>query len=197
MTDCRALPRQRELAYESNPDIRITAARDRLLGERSTARGIMRDYCFKLRLWLFLAALGMCGSCPALGLAQDNSANDIHRIDFRNFVYRPTCLQWEDPDKAETIRVKNGSFKHEGKNDDYVSFDVTNVVYRDLNGDGLDEAVVLTNCNTGVTGQFDEGFLYSMRNGKPVMLLRIHVGDRASGGSRSLKIENGLLTFEP
>src|SRR5215467_14260222 len=131
--------------------------------------GIMRKDSLKTCLWRPLVGLAMYALCLALGLAQDKSANDIHRIDFRNFTYRPLCFG-EEP---STIRVKNGSFDSKDKDGGVLKFDVTSVVYGDLNNDGMDEAVVLTNCNTGGTGQWDEGFIYTMRNGKPVMLLRL------------------------
>jgi hypothetical protein len=156
--------------------------------------GIMRKDSLKTCLWPCLVGLAMYASCVALGLAQDKSANDIHRIDFRNFTYRPFCF-WENDTKPEPIRVKNGSFNSKDKDGD-VEFHVTSVVYGDLNNDGMDEAVVLTDCNTGGFSWFDEGFIYTMQNGKPVMLLRIQGGDRASGGIRAVRIENGLLLVE-
>ena len=60
----------------------------------------------------------------------------------------------------------------------------------------MDEAVVLTDCNTGGSGWFDEGFIYAMRNGKPVILSYIQGGDRANGGIRAARIETGLLKIE-
>src|SRR5262249_38235235 len=130
--------------------------------------GIMRKDSLKTCLWPFLVGLAMYALCLALGLAQDKSANDIHRIDFRNFTYRPLCFG-EDDSKPEALRVKNGSFNRKDKYGVVLRFDVTDVVYGDLNNDGMDEAVVLTNCNTGGTGQWDEGFIYTMQNGSPVM----------------------------
>src|SRR5215471_2214150 len=130
----------------------------------------MRKDPLKTCLWPSLVGLAMYALCLALGLAQDKSANDIHGIDFRNFTYRPNCF-WGDPSGLPPIRVKNGSF--DSKDKDGVKFDVTSVVYGDLNSDGMDEAVVLTECNTGGTLWWHEGFIYTMQNGKPVMLLRI------------------------
>jgi hypothetical protein len=60
----------------------------------------------------------------------------------------------------------------------------------------MDEAIVLTVCNTGGTLWADEGLLYTMRNGKPVMLSRIEGGDRANGSIRAVRIEDGLLKVE-
>lgn len=75
-------------------------------------------------------------------------------------------------------------------------FNVFNIAYGDLTADGKDEAVVLTVCNTGGTGNFSEGFIYSFNAGKPSMIARIPGGDRAYGGLRSAIVENGFLVVE-
>jgi len=141
----------------------------------------------------FAAALTICVMYPLSGSAQSSSANDIHRVDFRNFSYRPVCLNWQEA--HETVRVKDGSFSRKNP-DDPVTFEVTDVVYGDLTGDGIDEAVVLATCNTGGSGWFDEAFIYAMKSSKPVMLLRVPGGDRAAGGIRAVRIESRLLLVE-
>ena len=79
---------------------------------------------------------------------------------------------------------------------DRVYFNVFSTTYGDLNGDGSDEAVILSSCNTGGTGNFSEGFIYTLKAGKPTLLARISGGDRAYGGLRSAKIDNGILAVE-
>lgn len=114
--------------------------------------------------------------------------SEIRQIDFKNFTYEPYCAG-EDSAK---ITVKKGEYALD-KGDDKLFFAVTDVAYGDLTGDGSEEAVILTVCNTGGTGQFSEGFIYAMKDGKIELLTRIEGGDRAYGGLRSAKIENGLL----
>lgn len=114
--------------------------------------------------------------------------NEIRKVDFKNFTYEPYCAG-ED---AAKITVKKGEYALD-KGDDKLFFNVFEVSYGDLNGDGSEEAVILTTCNTGGTGQFSEGFVYSMKDGKIEFLTRIEGGDRAYGGLRSAKVENGLL----
>jgi hypothetical protein len=67
-----------------------------------------------------------------------------------------------------------------------------------LNGDGRDEAIVLSVCNTGGTGNFSEGFIFSIKAGKPSLVARIPGGDRAYGGLRNTRVvdKNGLLVVE-
>ena len=124
-----------------------------------------------------------------------NAQSNIRRIDFNNFTYEPFCVG-EDTKK---VTVKSGEFFEEKEMDGFTDrfyFKASPAEYGDLNGDGQDEAVILTVCNTGGTGNFSEGFVYQMKNGKPALLVRIEGGDRADGGLRSAKVENGLLVVE-
>lgn len=120
---------------------------------------------------------------------------DIHTIDFKNFTYSANCLG-KTPSK---ISVKDGEFSEEKQQDGYVdrfSFAIMDIAYGDLNADTRDEAVILSVCNTGGTGNFSEGFVYAMKAGKPSLIARIPGGDRAYGGLRSAAVENGLLVVE-
>ena len=119
---------------------------------------------------------------------------DIHRVDFKNFTYSASCVG----EKPMKIAVKDGESTTTKKPDDedYADFSIFAIEYGDLNGDGQDEAVILSNCNTGGTGQFTEGFVYTMKAGKPTLLLRIPGGDRGDGGLVSAKVVGGLLVVE-
>lgn len=125
------------------------------------------------------------------------SQGGIHDVDFNNFSYFPSCTGEEG--KEERVTVKDSEFSSEKKEDDYVDrfyFKVFQIKYGDLTGDKVDEAVVLTTCNTGGTGQFTEGFIYSIKAGKTVLLARIPGGDRADGGLREAKVEGGMLSID-
>jgi hypothetical protein len=143
------------------------------------------------RTGLFLLALAV----PAGVLAAD----DVHSVDFRNFTYTPACADFEAaPGEAKNpIRVAGGRFEaRPGTDLEGTYFEVTDVTYGDLTGDGHDEAIVQTMCSTGGTGRFDEGFVYGMKDGKPVLLGEIPGGDRASGGVRCVRVEDGALQVE-
>lgn len=120
---------------------------------------------------------------------------DIRKVNFKNFTYHPYCAD-EEPEK---ITVKNGEFSKETKYDEFTEhfyFNIFSINYGDLNGDGKDEAVILSVCNTGGTGRFSEGYVYTIKAGKPSLLARIPGGDRAFGGLRKAKVENGLLVVD-
>jgi len=124
-----------------------------------------------------------------------NAQTGIRGVDFKNFAYEPSCA----PDEMKKIIVKNGSFSQEKQMEGYVDrfyFEIFNTVLGDLDGDKQEEAIVLSTCNTGGTGNFTEGFVYKMVSGKPVLTQRIEGGDRAYGGLKSAKVSDGFLIVE-
>ena len=138
---------------------------------------------------LFICVLLVALFANAYGQAE------IRSVDFKNYSYLAHCLAETPAD----VTVKDGEFLEEKQMDGYVdrfSFSVFDVAYGDLTGDRKDEAIVLTVCNTGGTGNFSEGFVYSMKAGKPDLIARIPGGDRADGGLRRTRVENGLLVVE-
>lgn len=121
--------------------------------------------------------------------------SDIRKIGFENFTYQPSCAGEE----KLNVTVKNGEFSRETKQEGYedrLHFSVFSVVYGDIDRDGKDEAIILTSCNTGGTGQFTEGFVYTIKTGQPTLLARIAGGDRAEGGLRTAKVANGFLVID-
>lgn len=125
------------------------------------------------------------------------AAGDIHSVDFRHFVYYPSCADFESEEAKVPIQVSGGRFEGgAGTDREGMFFAAQEILYGDLTGDGSDEAVVRTVCGTGGTGKFDEGFVYGMKDGKPVLFGRIPGGDRATGGVRCMRFERGALKVE-
>lgn len=118
--------------------------------------------------------------------------SDIRKVDFKNFTYLVQCIS----EQASKVTVKDGEYSQEKQEDGYVDrfyFRVFDFAYGDLTGDGRDEAIVLGVCNTGGTGNFSEGFVFTMKGPKPYLVARIPGGDRADGGLRNTRVEDGLL----
>lgn len=117
---------------------------------------------------------------------------EIRLVDFGNFTYDAYC---GGGDETTTVTVKNG--KYEGGDDGFPSyFEAGADSYGDLDGDGREEAAVTSLCNTGGTGQFSEGYIYTMKNGKPVLLAHFEGGDRGFGGLQSARIKSRFLFVE-
>jgi len=136
----------------------------------------------------FVIAFLALVTLPAIVFGQ----RDIRKVDFKNFTYSAHCIS----EKPSNVTVKDGEFSEEKQQDGYVDrfyFNVFDVSFGDLNADGHEEAMVLTVCNTGGTGNFSEGFIYTLRSGSPVLSARIPGGDRADGGLRKAFVEDGLL----
>lgn len=134
-----------------------------------------------------------------------SAQTDIRKIDFQNFTYQPFCAGDETNDVYATIKVTGGTIKNvKLVGDEYQQidenlpnyFDVEKPIYGDIDGDGKDEAIITSVCNTGGTGQFDEGYIYTLKKGKPVLLTRFQGGDRGFGGIVSVKFEKGSLVVE-
>jgi len=119
----------------------------------------------------------------------------MRKVDFKNFTYEPDCAY----DDNKKITVKNGEYSYEKPADGYTDrfyFNVFEVSYGDLNRDNSEEAIVLTTCNTGGTGNFSQGFIYSLKDGKAALFATIPGGDRAEGGLRTARVEDGQLVVE-
>ncbi len=120
---------------------------------------------------------------------------EIRLVDFRNFTYNAYCGDAPPEGKTVEVTVKNGKYEASGEN--FPSyFEIAVDAYGDIDGDGKEEAAVSSLCNTGGTGQFSEGYIYTVKNGKPVLLTHFEGGDRGYEGLQSVKIKNGFLFVE-
>lgn len=116
--------------------------------------------------------------------------SDIRKVDFKNFTYDVQIFE-----KKEKLTLKNGEFDRNTE-DDKLFFTASAENYGDLDGDGSEEAVVLTMMNTGGTGNFSSGIIFTMKGGKPVVLTEFEGGDRAYGGLVDAKILNKMLIVQ-
>lgn len=115
-------------------------------------------------------------------------AQDIRRVDFQNFTYRPWCA-------PQSVTTKDGTFERD-RGGHKLSFRVARVSYGDVNGDGRDEALVLTLCSTGGTGTFSDAFIYGMDGGKPKLLTTESGGDRADGGFHDMFVDRDGIVLD-
>ncbi len=68
--------------------------------------------------------------------------------------------------------------------------------FLDVNGDGLDEAAVILKIETGGGAIPQLVYLYEWKDGQPALLWNFRTGDRADGGLKDLRVENGELVVE-
>ena len=70
------------------------------------------------------------------------------------------------------------------------------IEYGDVTGDGQEEAMVVLYAERGGTESSNDVFVYTLKNGKPVVLWKFASGDRADGGLRKIYAEDGQLVIE-
>ena len=113
----------------------------------------------------------------------------IRRVDFRNHSYRlgadfdsravtasAGSLSWTDPELGE----------YRGSVDD--------PQFGDLDGDGLEEAVVVLRWSFSAgTGRFSDVLVFRMAGGQAAQVASAGTGDRADGGIHRVRIERGVL----
>jgi hypothetical protein len=151
-----------------------------------------------------------------LGLAAvtTNAQNTItiRRIDFDNFTY-----PWSDAEPPEDLnqpwhwftskpdghfRAVNGVHHFNLRDQDsYVRehsplVSVDSVTYGDLDGDGVEDAVVALNYSTGGTANWDYLYVYKLESGQPRLLARMETGSRGYGGLVRAFVRNQLLIVD-
>lgn len=123
----------------------------------------------------------------AVCFARGASAQHLQREHFGDRVWRDTC--------AGTVRTRHGAWERGRPSWLYPRawFSVGDPVYGDLDGDGVDEAIVPTTCGGGGTGVFSNATLFALRRGRWAEVTRLGEGDRAAGGLDDVRIEHGVI----
>jgi len=155
---------------------------------------------------LLLAAACSSSTKPAAKGRKNTSGGasgvTVRSIDWRNRTY--------DSSDIGPITVKDGVYEYalDGEGnvvapdymptnpDEYVahgSFKVTEPVFGDLDGDGTEEAVLVTCLNGGGTGRFSHIGVYAIRDGKETVIGGIPGGDRGDGGIDDVKLQGKVL----
>jgi len=117
---------------------------------------------------------------PPQTVAPSGSAvkGGIRNVDFNNFDYPSKYCVESDAATEKTIHVSNGSWT-EGdlQQGNYGYFAVAKVAYGDLKGDGSEEAVVHTLCNTGANFSSHEILIYETSPNGPRLFAKLSDAD--------------------
>ena len=116
---------------------------------------------------------------------EENSA--IGKIDFKNFAFSET-------EGYEKFTLKDGEKTFEMGKEDGISLD--KMEYSDVTDDGEKEAILTMSIQTGGSSMPNLIYIYTLRNGKPILLWSFITGDRAEGGLKKVYAENGELVVE-
>jgi len=137
------------------------------------------------------------------------TATPFSSFDFKNFTY-PLPRGWQNPDGSDLTLVNGrvepvSKFIDEGMaNDEKLEARATRRIgmsyvttkYLDLTGDGQDEAIVILKIETTGNAIPQLVYVYEWKNGAPDLIWNFRTGDRADGGLKDIRTEDGGAVVE-
>ncbi len=137
------------------------------------------------------------------------TSSPIAIFDFRNFTY-PLPRGWQNPDNAD-LTLTNGRLAPvavdtdlgmdpdeaaEKKSRRRIGGSYVTTKFLDATGDGQDEALVILKIETTGSAIPQIVYIYEWKDASPNLIWYFRTGDRADGGLKDLRIENGELVVE-
>lgn len=154
---------------------------------------------------------------PAIPNLQSELLDDRHKttttplgtFDFKNFTY-PLPRGWQNPDGSDLTltdgrRMPVSKFINDDMEDEEkaearaarrIGMSYVTTKYFDLTGDGQDEALVILKVETTGNAIPQLVYVYEWKEGKPELLWNFRTGDRADGGLKDIRFENGEVVIE-
>jgi hypothetical protein len=138
------------------------------------------------------------------------TASPIGTFDFKNYTYE-LPRGWQNPDGTTEITLKNGHIapvetntsdkmddeqKAVAKAQRRIGLTYVTTKYFDVTGDGQDEALVVLKIETGGSAIPQVVYVFNWKSGAPELIWPFRTGDRADGGLKDLRVENGNLIVE-
>lgn len=119
----------------------------------------------------------------------------IGKFDFKNYTY-PLPRGWQDSDgkDAELVNGKRPLTMSEDEERTGLSYVTTK--FLDLTGDGQDEAIVILKIETGGAAIPQLVYVFTWKDDKPELIWNFRTGDRADGGLKDIRTENGETVVE-
>lgn len=146
-------------------------------------------------------------------LADDRNkttTSPMGNFDFKNYTYE-LPRGWQNPDGTAEITLTNGKIapietavdddmepeqKAEAKQARRIGMSFVTAKYLDVTGDGADEAIVVLKIETGGGAVPQIVYVFEWKGEKPELIWPFRTGDRADGGLKDLRAENGELVIE-
>jgi len=131
-------------------------------------------------------------------------------FDFKNHTYE-LPRGWQNPDGTTEITLVNGKVapveaattedmdpetKAAVKAERRIGMSYVTTKYFDITGDGQDEALVILKIETAGSAIPQLVYVFTWKDGKPELIWPFRTGDRADGGLKDLRAENGELVVE-
>lgn len=112
------------------------------------------------------------------------------KIDFKNYEY-PLPRGWQGG--LDKIMLTNGRAQ---MTEEQIGATYIKTLYGDVTGDKKDEAMVILKIETGGSALPQIVYIFTQKDGQPDMIWYFRTGDRADGGLKDLRAENGQLVVE-
>lgn len=135
----------------------------------------------------------------------------IGAFDFKNYTYE-LPRGWQNPDGSTEITLTNGHVapiegqvntdemspedKAEAKLSRRIGMSYVTTKFMDVTGDGEDEAFVILKIGTAGSAIPQVVYVFEWKDGEPQLIWPFRTGDRADGGLKDLRTENGQLVVE-
>ena len=140
-----------------------------------------------------------------------NTVWPIGKFDFKNYTY-DLPRGWQNPDGSTEIKLVNGRIapiegktnsddmsdeeKVEAKARRRIGLSYVTTKYLDVTGDGEDEAIVILKIETAGSAIPQIAYVFTWKGSKPELIWPFRTGDRADGGLKDVRAENGLVVVE-
>jgi hypothetical protein len=138
------------------------------------------------------------------------TASPIGSFDFNNFTY-PLPRGWQNPDGTTDFTLTGGKIaavegtfsddmsdqeKADARQSRRIGMSYVTTKYLDVTGDGEDEAVVVVKIETGGNAIPQIVYVFGWKDDMPHLIWHFRTGDRADGGLKDVRVENGLVVVD-
>lgn len=133
----------------------------------------------------------------------------LGRFDFKNFSY-PLPRGWQNPDNSD-IKLEKGRLVPVSADTDLgmdadviaerkarrrIGMSYVTTKFLDVTGDGQDEAIVILKVETTGSAVPQLVYIYEWKDDKPELIWNFRTGDRADGGLKDIRVEDGSVVVE-
>jgi hypothetical protein len=134
----------------------------------------------------------------------------IGKFDFRNYTYE-LPRGWQNPDGTTAFTLTSGKVapiakdlreemsdeqKAEARAQRRIGMSYVTTKYIDVTGDGADDAIVILKVETGGAAIPQLVYVFTWKNESPELIWPFRTGDRADGGLKDIRSENGEMVVE-
>jgi hypothetical protein len=124
----------------------------------------------------------------------ETTESPLGKFDFKNYTY-PLPRGWQGT--MREITLENGKAPLSMKDDERkIGASYVKTKFGEVTGDGQDEALVIIKIETGGAALPQVVYVFEWKNNQPEIIWYFRTGDRADGGLRDIRAENGELVIE-